>query len=371
MKETRFTVPSLAYYFAQAVCATSSVWVRAGNLETALLGQRLQTIEIDRPIYVGSMARSGTTILTEMIGQHPDVAHHYYRDCINIWTLRSWDLIASCIPDDDTLVERIHEDGLKVNNRSPDAVEEIIWMKFFDFLHDERCSNILNRETKNDDFERFYREHLQKLLFTRDGRRYLTKSNHIVTRMSYLLRLFPDTRFIVPVRHPINHIASCVKQDKLLQRRLTADLKMKWMVYLMGHFEFGPNKRCINLGDQRVVDRIRHLWEQDKLIEGWSHYWSTIYAYILRQINSSPALKKACLIIRYESVCRDSADAIDRILEHCALPATAFDPIRQHYIDKFHEPTYYKPAFDEREIGLIKELTGEVAAELGYKDYPI
>jgi hypothetical protein len=243
-------------------------------------------------------------------------------------------------------------------------------MKFFEFLHDERRSNVLDQDTRNPAFEGFYRGHIRKLLYTRGRRRYLTKANHITPRMLYVLRLFPDARFVVLVRHPVNHIASCVKQDRLLRRKHTADRRLRNMVRLMGHLEFGLERTCLNLDDAEAAGRVRCLWDAGRTVEGWTRYWNQVYSYILRVLEDNPALARACLMVRFEDLCRDPAPTIDRILDHCSLAPDAFGPVRQHYIDTLHEPTYYQPSFDDRELGSIKEITRDTAARLGYRSYP-
>ena len=74
---------------------------------------------------------------------------------------------------------------------------------------------MLDRQTSHPAFESFYRDHIRKLLRVRGGRRYLAKGNYNVTRLEYLLQLFPDARFVIPVRDPRWHIASLIKQHAL------------------------------------------------------------------------------------------------------------------------------------------------------------
>src|SRR3546814_14155500 len=83
---------------------------------------------------------------------------------------------------------------------SPEAFEEVLWMAFFPDLHDPTASSVLDERTDNAAFESFYRDHIRKLLRVRGGRRYLSKGNYSVTRLEYLLKVFPDARFILPVQ---------------------------------------------------------------------------------------------------------------------------------------------------------------------------
>src|SRR6185369_898095 len=55
-------------------------WTSLGALETKLAHSTLQNIQIDRPVYIAGLARSGTTILLESLARHPEVKTHRYRD---------------------------------------------------------------------------------------------------------------------------------------------------------------------------------------------------------------------------------------------------------------------------------------------------
>jgi hypothetical protein len=54
--------------------------IRLANLETRWNEPRISDIPIDRPIYIAGLARSGSTLLLEILGSHPAVATHRYRD---------------------------------------------------------------------------------------------------------------------------------------------------------------------------------------------------------------------------------------------------------------------------------------------------
>ena len=75
------------------------------------------------------------------------------------------------------------------------------------------------------EFEAFYRTNIKKLLQSRKAERYLAKNNYNVSRMEYLLQLFPDTKFVVMIRNPFDHIASLAKQDAIFKEMEAND---KW-----------------------------------------------------------------------------------------------------------------------------------------------
>ena len=66
-------VPTGLYLQSRLFAATAGLWRKLGDLETSVLAENIQDIRIEAPIYVSSLARAGTTIVTEMLERHPDV----------------------------------------------------------------------------------------------------------------------------------------------------------------------------------------------------------------------------------------------------------------------------------------------------------
>ena len=55
-------------------------WLRLGDWETGFLRDQVEQVTIDRPIYVTGLARSGSTILLELLARQSEVVSHRYRD---------------------------------------------------------------------------------------------------------------------------------------------------------------------------------------------------------------------------------------------------------------------------------------------------
>ena len=226
----------------------------SGILRAVRTVMRLTRSVIDRPIYVSGLARSGSTILLEMLASHPDTATHRYRDSPPVMTPIFWNKAFGKIYDKPVApVERAHNDRIMVTPDSPEALEEIVWMAFFASCHNPRQSNVLDATTSNPEFEAFYRDHLRKILLIRRGRRYLSKANYSITRFGYLKKLFPDARFIVPVRDPVWHVASLMKQHRLFMKNEERDPRILRYMQRIGHFEFGLDRRVVNTGDAELA----------------------------------------------------------------------------------------------------------------------
>lgn len=360
-------MPAGLYRRTALFAATAGLWKRLAALESAVLRGEIEKVGIDRPVFVAGVARSGTTIITEMLSRHPDVTCHRYSDFPNFYTpyWRNW-LVARTRRGQARPVERAHRDRLMVTPESPEAVEETIWMQFFDHLHDPSANHVLDASTSNPAFERFYRDHIRKLLLVRGRQRYLAKGNYNVTRLGYLLKLFPDARFIVPVRNPVNHVASLVKQDRLFQRLAGEDPRVATQLHRSGHFEFGPGKRCIKFGDEAEARGIEGLWAEGRSAEGWARYWNTVYRGIRVATELDGSKREAITLVRYEDLCGKPGPVIDRLLAHAGLPVEPFETVRREFAASLSEPDYYAPEFTPEELQAIESVTAETAQWCGY-----
>jgi hypothetical protein len=337
------------------------------RVETMFLLNDIKEIKVDKPIYITGLARAGTTIVLEMLENHPDLASHKYKNVIMPYLPDWFSQMADRFNFYNKPFERLHRDGIIVTRESPEAVEEVFWQTFFSSLHNEHVSNIIDRNITNPKFEKFYRNHIKKLIINQKCSRYLAKNNYLVSRLDYLLKIFPDSKFLLIIRNPIEHIASLIKQSKLfIKLENEIPLLPDWLK-IVGHNEFGRNQMCINLGDTELINEIHRLWRNSKTyFKGWAYYWNSIYDFIANQLETSKKLKKATLIIRYEELCEKSAMVIDKILEHTELSAEKFESVKKYYVRNLHKPTYYSPNFSKQERSDIFKITEETASRLGY-----
>ncbi len=171
------------------------------KMETRLFEDRFDDIPVTAPVWVSGLARSGSTVLLELLAGHPDIVTQRYRDFPPVFTPILWNKFVDYMPGkQEVSTERAHKDGIYVTSESPEAFEEPVWMNFFPHLHKRLWDETFTREASHPEFEAFLNAHIRKLLFLREGMRYLAKANYNVTRLEYLLKLFPDARFVVPIR---------------------------------------------------------------------------------------------------------------------------------------------------------------------------
>jgi len=360
-----FRVPADLRILGGLVSRHASLFIRLGNLESRYLAHVLDQTGIESPVYICGLARSGTTILLEILSRIKGVATHRYRDFPPVFIPYFWNRLLDMTPRKKAPpVERTHLDGIFVTQESPEAVEEPIWMAFFTRLHDPTMNNTLDERTSEPRFERFYTEHIRKLLHVRNGKRYVSKGNYNVSRLGYLHKLFPNARFVISIRRPVDHIASLAKQHMIFCRGEKENPAMLEHMRQIGHFEFGLDRRPINTGNSSASETLA-LWEREEEPRGWAKYWNSVYRYVFNAIESSDSLQRACLIVRYEDLCRDPGRVIRDVFNHCGFSDE--NEIIMEYSRKIKAPDYYQHNFSGEDIEVISAETSEAARRAGYE----
>jgi hypothetical protein len=326
------------------------------------LAEALAAISVDRPIYIAGMARSGSTILLEALAAHPDAATHKYKDFPCLFTPCWWDRAqrGAAAP---AARERAHADGIAVTPESPEAMEEMLWMAFFPRLHDPQANNVLDGAASHPQFESCYLAHLRKQLRVRGGRRDVSKGNYNITRLQYLQKLFPEARFIVPVRRPESHLASLIKQHRLFCRGEEAHPRALEYMRRVGHFEFGLDRRPVGAGNPAATEGILDLWRRGDEVRGWARSWAILYGWLAEQLERDEQLRSATIVVRYEDFCDAPAATLHRILAHAELDAA---PEVLAFADRIQPPGYYRPDFSSDDLAIIAEETTAAAERFGY-----
>lgn len=335
-----------------------------GSFESAWLQEELRAIAIDRPVFIAGLARSGSTILLETLASI-GLATHRYRDFPFLMTPYLWNRLLDVYPVRQESVERPHRDRIKITRESPEAFEEPIWQAFFHGLHDPTAIHRLTNEQRFPQFESFYASHIKKILLLRKRGRYLSKGNYNLCRIEYLSALFPDAVFIVPVRHPVTHVYSLVREHRLFTDYTAQDGRIPIYLSAAGHYEFGPQRVPINLlGDGGL--RSAHAWERGEEFKGYAIQWAEVYGFVAWLMNNQHEIAKRMIVVRYEDFCADPQRVFSRVMRHLQIPPEldSVGPSLTH-IDK---STVADGNVRAEERSVIWDETGTVARSFGYQD---
>ncbi len=362
-KDSPFHVSPVLDFLGGLVHRFQRCWVGLGRLESRVLADQLAAVPLSMPVYVCGLARSGSTLLHEIIAAHPGVATHRAKDYPMVFTPYWWrQATARTRPKPPR--ERAHRDRVFITPESPDALEEMVWMAFFPRCHDPAVSNLLSADDFSLAFESFYRAHLRKLLLAEQAGRYVAKANYHVARLAYLVRLFPDARFVIPVRAPAAHVASLLRQHRWFTEGQRRNRRALDFMRRSGHFEFGLDRRPLNLGDVERVRAVLRAWAAGEEVRGWAICWDTVYGHVARLLETDEKVRAAAHVVRFEDLCAAPAETIQAVLDHCRLPDAG--RLAALFAPRVASPDYYRVAFSPAELAQIREETARTASRWGY-----
>ena len=106
-------------FLANYAAAHPKLMKRLGDRETESVEDKLESVEVREPVYVSGLARSGSTILLELLSELPGVVTHRYRDFpllhIPVWWNRFLDRAEKS---EDAPIERYHKDRILITRQS-------------------------------------------------------------------------------------------------------------------------------------------------------------------------------------------------------------------------------------------------------------
>lgn len=344
---------------------------RLAALEARVAAEAIAPVRVEAPVFIAGLARSGSTILLEALASCASFASLRYCDYPLVWLPYWWTLLRAKLPLPPVAAqERAHGDRIAVTPESPEAFDEVLWMHFFAQRHDPAVDQRLGADVHHPRFEQAYALHIRKLLAARGRPRYLCKGNYNLLRLSYLLKLFPDARFVVPVRAPEAHVASLVKQHRLFSRLSATAPSVGRHLAHSGHFEFGPQRRAEHVGDDAQAATIQADFAAGREVSAYARQWAASYGALARSLRDQPELAKATLLVPYESMCANAAGMLARLAQHCALDANETTHLLRAWAPQMQAPEYYRAEFTPDERALIAAVCAETVALLDAQILP-
>ena len=357
-------IQSSDYLLIRFAQNAQSLLRRIADWETRFLAADLAEIAIDRPVFITGLARSGTTLLLELLAEVDGAATHRYRDFPFLTIPYFWNRYLDWFPARQEPVERAHQDRIYITRESPEAMEEPLWQAFFPHVHSPTALHRLTGADGDADFERFYKAHLRKMLLIRGGTRYFAKGNYHVPRIEYLAHLFPDARFIVPIRHPLTHVHSLVRQHELFSSYAAADTRVPRYLEAEGHFEFGPQRVPIRL-DSTEGDRILDAWSRGDEYLGYSIQWKELYGFVRRLQTADPDIARRITVVRYEDLCAQPEATMGQILEAIEVASEDAASVWKQ-LQRVSESQHVPSLGDDTQRAICVEV-GDVAEAYGYR----
>ena len=293
-------------------------------------------LPIDRPIFVIGAFRSGTTLLEQILANHPQVGHFSFftNACHHIpvigaavmrWYAR-WGLV------DEGAQPYLHNPRIDLTPFS--AFEcEWVWAQAGKNLWDPRCADLTaGAEFHNPRFEAELASLIRRQLLVQRAQRFLNKNPVHLLRLGYLHRLFPDARFVYLLRDPeetvrshyrmVRRIADVIHPDPAARRAIEEGLHLDVLT---------PRIKTRRYAETLALDAQHPLL-------GIAHQWREMHLTALATLEESPALAPQVLLMRYEALLANPVRELQRIWRFVDLAGPAADAITRRYVDRLRPP---------------------------------
>lgn len=304
-----------------------------------------QRLADNAPVYVCGLARSGTTIVLDVLHKTGVFASTSYADMPFVLAPNLWKSITVSAKGSGRKLERAHADGLLIDQSSPESFEEVFWRTYTERNSGPGLGYCSPTATTLEKFKRYQ----ELVIFSKSAAfghnnslRYLSKNNNNVLRLEVLLEDL-KARAVIVVRDPLATAWSLFKQHKRFCDLFSDDhfdlAYLRWL----GHHEFGAGHLPFDFS----VEALRSL----KPLEPnyWLQYWISVYDRLVH-VATNP---RVCVVV-HDHLCADSINQIDRILQFLdivAYPqnlATMVNTTNRNHqvIDQYFDPNLAKYSAD-------------------------
>lgn len=330
--------------------STPSIQLTAADIEKSVFGSVYETVVAEKPIFITSLPRAGTTLMLEVLYRFPSLATHTYRDMPFVMAPILWSRLSSHFRKRVEPRERAHGDGMQIDYDSPEAFEEIIWRAFWPEKYTDNGIGLWSADDLKDEARAFLIEHMKKIIALRrpdrirDGR-YISKNNGNIARLDLIGRMFPEAKILVPIRHPLEHAASLLRQHRKFIEMHKNEAFIRRYMSDLGHYEFGDLHRPVAfLGIDKLLANRNPLE-----IDYWLAYWIAAFEYVL------PRHDKV-MLISYEATCAGGSGALTDICARLEIPEEGMLGTVASIFKTPSLPRADKTKFDQKLRGLAEEL---------------
>ncbi len=274
------------------------------NLEIRFHRKQLLNIEPSQNLYVSGLARAGTTVLMQYLGQLDDFKSLSYKNLPFLFLPKTGLKLISNKKNEET--ERTHKDGITHGINTYEALEEPFWRNYIGstFIFKDI---IQKHSIKKDFFEKY---NIFRQLIS-DNKIFLAKNNNHLLRATSLHKLDKSignkTITIIPFRNPLQQAKSLLNQHLILSELQREDeFTLDYMDFL-SHHEFGLHSKVPVLNEKKTPS----INYNKNSIEYWLEIWYFFYSEVYKQFNQSDGF----YFFSYESFVKDPKNSLKRILD--------------------------------------------------------
>lgn len=307
---------------------------------------KVDSVPIEKPIFIIGCNRSGTTVLYEMLAKHPDVAFFTNASALVPELEILNNTIGEFLGLGEIKQERFLKDALEYNYGTP-AEGIRIW----DYYLEDRPDHILDETYDDPEMEAYLKTTIRKHLHHFHCSRFLSKNPDNSVRIRYYHKIFPDALFINIIRD-----GRAVTHSLLKSRQNAVEF-------------FGPDHPHAQHGTKvRNWLELKELFETDPIVSV-GLLWKEVVEAIERDRQYIPA--EQFLEIRFEDFVSAPAEYVDKLLKFAQLRQDPeVDEIFQKEVSKINmgkRNEAWREKFTLEEQQRLIEAIGEKIRAYGYE----
>jgi hypothetical protein len=212
--------------------------------------------------------------------------------------------------------ERAHRDGIFVDQKSPEAFEEVFWRGFAGdrYIFDDHLrSHSIDLELKVK-----FRDYVGAVLSHTASERYLSKNNNNVLRIDGILSALPNAVVLALFRDPLQQAASLLQQHKRFSIQQSESRFTRAYMRWLGHHEFGLDHLPMRFAETRPnPDPAAH---DTTTLEYWMSSWITVYDKLFGYAQANP---NRVILIGYETLCDERETVWKLLCNRLGIEATS------------------------------------------------
>jgi len=344
--------------------STPSIQFAAADIEQSFFGSVYDKFIAEKPIFITSLPRAGTTLMLEALHEFPSLATHTYREMPFVMAPVLWSRLSGPFRKQAEASERAHGDGMHFSYDSPEAFEEILWHNFWPEKYTDNGITLWRTGDIKYSAHTFFIEHMKKIIAlrrperVRDGR-YISKNNCNIARIDLIGKMFPEAKILIPIRNPFEQSASLLRQHRNFSVMHKNESFIRRYMADIGHYEFGELHCPIAFSG---INKL--LYNRNPLeIDYWLSYWIAAFEHVIKR-------RDKIVLMSYEKICADGRNGLSEICEKLEIPKEEMLNTIASIFKAPSPPRAYKIEFDRKLRGRAEELYEALLSDINKSDRP-
>ena len=279
---------------------------------------------IDQPLYVLGLARSGTTVVLEILEKTGAFHSTTYRDMPFVLCPNFWQGLTRYSRLNPRFATRAHGDGIVIGFDSPESFEEVFWRTACETRPGSDLAYMSANEETLSDFAAYRQlsvfsalSHDFRTAQAPDKMRYLSKNNNNVMRLNELSSQ-PGAQLVLVIRDPLATAWSLYRQHQRFIQLQTDDAFVTAYMRWLAHYEFGLGHKPLMTGTQYLQGMNPNQPNY------WLAYWLGLYENLWQTFTSMPADQRTRILwISHERMCQAPKEELGRLFSFAKIDKSA------------------------------------------------